>query len=94
MVHDSAKGKTEEDENQRTTTVRFLSPVNYAQCVVEGIAEGQMTGRARTKFTTTVTSSIFGMKREPSKEELSSVTTQITQKYLSVGAGVDSGWGI
>lgn len=64
----------------------FPLPVNYAQCVTDGIAKGQMTGRARTKFIATVASSIFGVKREPSKEELRSVAAQITHQYPSVGA--------
>ena len=41
----------------------FLLPINYAQCVTEGIAKGQMTGKARTKLIATVTSSILGIKK-------------------------------
>ena len=64
----------------------FPLPVNYAPCVTEAIAKGQMTGKARTKFIATVASSIFGMKKEPSKEEFLQVAKQIAQKYPSVGA--------
>ena len=38
------------------------------------------------QFIATVASSIFGMKKEPSKEEFLQVAKQIAQKYPSVGA--------
>ena len=55
----------------------FPLPVNYAPCVTDGMARGKLTGKARTKFISTVTSKIFGLKTTPTKSELQEVAKYI-----------------
>lgn len=69
----------------------FELPLNYPSIVMTGIAEKNLSGKARTKFISSIASAIFKYKSYPSSEEYSHVGSQIIKKYPFIKSRSGSG---
>ena len=65
----------------------FQLPRNYPKSVEEGIESGNLTGKARTKFISSVAAAIFRFKSYPTKDEHEHVSRQIVQAYPFMTGG-------
>jgi len=57
----------------------------------DGIAKGCLTGRARTKFISTVAATVFYHKSYPTKDEYTHVAQQIIKNHPFMNSGRGSG---
>ena len=75
--------------NEEPLPQPFELPRNYPRIVQEGLKEGRLTGRARTKFITTVAAAVFRYKNYPTREEYEHVAQRIVTNYqfMHVGSG-------
>ena len=72
----------------------FQLPENYPRIVQEGLAVGSLTGRARTKFLTTVAEAVHMHKLYPTQEEYEHVAKRIVERYgfMHQGSGTGHVW--
>ena len=59
----------------------FELPRNYLRMVQDCLNMGILTGKARTKFISSVASVVFRYKNYPTKEEYDHVTEQVVNRY-------------
>lgn len=80
-----------EKENEPPLPQPFGLPRNYPRIVKDGIAKGCLTGRARTKFISTVAATVFYHKSYPTKDEYTHVAQQIIKNHPFMNSGRGSG---
>lgn len=70
----------------------FELPKNYSASVMVGLKQGILSGRKKTKFMSTIASSIFLHKSYPTTDEYNHVCQQIIAKFPFFKSRCGSGY--
>lgn len=76
---------------EKPLPIPFDLPYNYPPVVMSDLAKNRLSGKARTKFISSVASAIFKYKNYPTDDEYNHIGSQIIKKFPFVKASSGSG---